>query len=243
MQEFRERLIQEEDPGAVTPEVIKKLKLEGFFPGVHPDSGEDWFNIRLYQYRNIYTLGQLRNFTELSEEIEVKGSIIYELSNLTCPEKYKKFIYEHIVTLLNSSIIPKINREFIKCYYGIPCVVDIYGNKKVFTPDMVLFFEMYPDYKKILKVKRIHYSGKRRNVKWVDNESIVEKSKLFKESIRMLKKLLSPIMDKMHQKYQDDLDNARELMELYSEPVDMGEDLHFSEMTMISLEELNGEEG
>lgn len=237
---FRERLIQEEDPGAVTPEVIEKLKLEGFFPGVHPDSGENWFDIRLYQYRNIYSLGNLRNFTTLSEEIETKGAVISELSRLTNPENYKKVIYEYIVDILNSTSIPKLNREFLKCYYEIPTVIELYNTKKVFNSDMVLFFEMYPDYKKILKVKRLFYSGKRRHVIWMDNNSIVESSKIYKESTTMLKLLLAPLLDKIHQKYEDDLDNAKGLTDFYKQPLDLGSDLHFMELTDVNLEDLYG---
>jgi len=240
MIKLRERIERETDTGATTPELIAKLKGEGFFPGVHPESGESIFDIKMYQYRNIFSLGYWRNYTELTEEIDTKGSIIREVTNLTSPDNYKKFLYEQILLILNSTKLPKLNREFLKCYYGIPTVVELYEKKIIYVPDMVLFFEMYPDYRKVLKVRRISYSGKRRNVKWIDNISIVEQSRLYKESSQMLKHLLTPILDYVHQKYQDDLEMANELRCAYTEYLsDIGGDMQFSDMTNMGIGEVH----
>jgi len=241
MIKFRERLLEEDDPGAVTPDVIKKLRLEGFFPGKCPESGEDMFDVRLYQYRNIYSLGDLRNFTALTEEIEMKGSLLKDLKALTSADKHKKFLYEQIITILNSDIMPKLNREFLKCYFGIPSIIEFDGTRKVFDCDMILFFELYPEYKKVLKVKRISYSRRRRNIKWVNDENIIPSSQLYKDSISMLKKLLAPAIDMTHQEYQNDLESARELIHAYNQPLDLGSDLHFIEMSEVDLEGIANE--
>jgi len=241
MQAFRERLLKEDDPGAITPEVIKTLKLEGFFPGVHPDSKEDMFDIRLYQYRSIYALGDLRNFTTLTEDIEVKGSLLKDLKDLVNPDKYRKVLYEQIITILNSELLPKINREFLKCYFGIPSIIEAYGKVKIFDSDMVLFFELYPEYKKILKVQRIFYTGKRRSVKWLNDSSIIPSSSIYKNSISLLKKLLASRVDYVCQKYRDDLDSAQEIIHSYDQPLDLGSDLQFLEMCDIDLEEIISE--
>lgn len=241
MMAFRERVLADTDTGVTTPDLIRTLKAEGFFPGTDRASGESMFDIRLYQYRNLYSLGHRRNYTELTEEVDLKGSIVAELQNLTNPEGYKKAIYEQIVNILNSDKMPKINREFLKCYYQIPSIIEVYGKRKIYTPDMVLFFEMYPEYKKVLKVKRLSYSGKRRNIRWIDNENIVEQSKIYKESTQQLRKLLAPILDHIHQKYEDDLAAANELRHGYTDYLtDVGADLHFAAMTEIDFGEVYG---
>ncbi len=238
---FRARVEKEEDTGVTTPELIETLKKEGWFPGSHKDSGEDMFDIRLFQYRQIYALGTRNIFTELTNEIQVREAVSQELESLVSPDLHKKTLYEQIVSILNSNAMPKLNREFLKCYYGIPSVIEVYGVKKVFEPDMVLFFELFPEYKQILKVKRIFYSGKRRNVKWVDNESIVDSSQIYKESTAMIKKLIAPRVAVAHQKYQDDIDSAQDLVHTFNQPLGLGSDLHFVELTDIDLEKIANE--
>jgi hypothetical protein len=230
MEDLRARMEQETDTSITTVDLITKLKEEGYDDAL------------LFQYRYIYSLGSFKNFTDLSEEIELRGAIQQELSSLTDVGNYKKVIYDQMITILNSTSMPKINREFLKCYYNIPTIIDIYGTKKTYISDMVLFFEMYPEYRTILKVKRIAYSGKRRSVKWLNDENIIDKSKLYKESIAYLKRLISPTMDFIHQRYQDDLDCARGLSEAYNKYTQFGGDLHFIDQTDMKIEDLSGEE-
>lgn len=223
MQELRKRMESETDTGITTPDLIFQLKDEGF---------EDEL---IYQYRYIYSLGYNKTTMELTEEIETKSAVLTELDNLVSPDKYSKQLYELILDILNSDKMPKINRELLKCYYKIPSVISVYGAKKSFTPSMILFFEMYPDYKKVLKVKRISYKGKRMDVRWVNNESVVENSEIFKESLTMLEQLLKPELAKFHDRYLDNISSARDLLHAYTSINSVGEDLYFKELTSKGL--------
>lgn len=223
MQELRARMEVESDTGITTPDLIHQLKDEGFSDEL------------IYQYRYIYSLGYSKTIMELTEEIETRSAVIDELNNLTDTDKYSKQLYEIILDILNSHSMPKINRELLKCYYKIPTVITVYGKKKSFTPTMLLFFEMYPDYKKVLKVKRISYNGKRVDVRWVNNESIIESSEIFKESLSMLEELLKPELAKFHDSYLDNISSARELLHAYNNINTIGEDLYFKELTSRGL--------
>lgn len=220
MIELRERLKEEVDTSITTPELIKKLKEEGY---------ED---ATLFQYRYIYSLGSWKNFTEMTEDTMMRGSVNQQLENLTSTDNYKKILYEQMVQVLNSDLMPKVNREFIKCYYGIPSLVKLGRFKKIFEPDMVLFFEMYPDYKKILKVKRISYSGKRRNVKWVDKEDLIQHSIIYKESHAMIRGLLTPAVDSVHAQYSENIASANDILSSFNANTSKwGSDSYFNEMT------------
>lgn len=233
MEDFHSAIKEETDTGIVTPEVIQNTINNHYFEGVHKSSGQSKFDILLYQYRYIYSLGYQKNFLELTEEIAQVGAVKQELDSLTSADIYRKILYEEIMSALNSEVMPKLNREFLKCFYGIPCFISIENISKSFIPDMVLFFDMYPEYKQVLKVKRISYSGKRRKVKWIDDNSIVDKSKLYSNSHEMLRKLISPRLEELQSQYSEDLSKAKDMVLSYDQPLGLGSDLYFSEMTSI----------
>jgi len=192
LQRLRERVKDELDSGIMTFEMCQQLKSEGF----------DDETMSIYRYA--YSLGRLRSYTTLTEKVEVKHSLDKQVSGKEPAELMKKKIYDEVFNILNSKLMPKKHREFLKCFYEIPSiVVDDYGRKKLFTPSMYIFFEQFPEYNKVLKAKRIAYHSTRKIVKYVDNGHTLKNSKIFKESHEMMRALLKPRLISILGEYKD----------------------------------------
>jgi hypothetical protein len=197
---LKERMTDETDTSITTLELINKLKLEGFS------------DVVMFQYRYVYSLGNHKAFTELTDEIIIRASIIKEIKELASTDKYKLLVYEELFNILNSKLMPKINREFLKCYYGIPTVINFWEVKKFFNNDMAFFFEQYPEYKQVFKVKRVSYAGGRRVVTSYDKSEIIKESMLYKESHTMLKELLRERLLHLQDSYSNDLCDVNTLI-------------------------------
>jgi len=76
---------------------------------------------------------------------------------------------------------------------------------------MLIFFEQYPEYKQVFKVKRISYAGGRKIVSSADKDSIIKESSLYKESIQMLKAIISPRLAEIRDTYGSDIVDSRSL--------------------------------
>jgi len=204
---LRTRMLEETDTSITTLPLIHKLKLEGFS------------DVTLFQYRYVYSLGNHKTFTELSEEIIHRASILKDIKDLSSSEKYKLFLYEELFNVLNSKLLPKINREFLKCFFRIPTVINFWEIKKFYENDMLIFFEQYPEYKQVFKVKRISYAGGRKIVSSTDKDSIIKESSLYKESIQMLKTLISPKLSDIRDTYGSDIVESRALYSGLNQPM------------------------
>ncbi len=199
---LRERMMNETDASITTYSLIKQLRKEGFTDDT------------IHQYRYAYSLGFLKNFTELTDEIVLKGSIHHEIARLTASENIQKSIYEYIFKALNnhSTKIPLVYREFLKAYYNLPSsVIDSNGKTKVFESNLVLFFEQFPEYKSVLKVKRLSYVGDKTYVRWTDKNNVIPYSEIFIEAHEALKQELMPHLLELKAKHEENIESANDI--------------------------------
>ena len=102
----------------------------------------------------------------------------------------------------------KVHAEFLKAYYKIPSIVKYQGKNKLYETDMFMFFEQFPEYKNILKVKRLSYAGGRRIVSYANSDLIYRESSLYKDAHKQLKGLLQPYIETLKDCYLNDLEDV-----------------------------------
>ena len=76
---------------------------------------------------------------------------------------------------------------------------------------MVLFFEQFPEYKSILKVKRLSYVGDKTYVRWTDKNNIIPYSEIYIESHDALKKVLLPKLQELKGKHEENIASANDI--------------------------------
>jgi hypothetical protein len=159
------------DEGALQNETILKLEHFGFAPEL------------LVLYR-VSKYGIEKNNVYLSDDMSSKLVHIEE-QNIT--DKF--FTGDKASDLLLMSDLTFLEKCFVGAFFHIPVALQYHRKTEYVKMDWQLFFNTFPEYRRIFVSERIKYSGGRPRKSYIPaNENIIKECQLYKTVIEKLKK-------------------------------------------------------
>lgn len=140
----------------------------------------------IFRYRYIRGFGDADVYVNLDADSESFKNYRSDLNNQSCSISIKQKIYNEIFAILNSNVLPRIERDAIKMVYKIPTASSTQsGEEYILTPQQ--FFAIHKEQIKVLKKK--YKSVTDQPFFKYDPEHFVSSS-FFKEALSKMKEIL-----------------------------------------------------